>query len=134
MNAAASGAQHLAPAVLSERDRLKKARLVQRMAQEFRVIVLDTLHAKGTGHWGGASSAAELLVALYFDAMRVRPDEPHWPDRDRLVLSKGHASCARSDVQSTAQSAANRFGLITFISRTRSASKSRVLQQPASNT
>jgi transketolase len=54
---------------------------------------LDTLHARGTGHWGGAASAAELLVALYFDAMNIHPEEPAWPDRDRLVLSKGHASC-----------------------------------------
>jgi transketolase len=79
--------------VLQEKDRSKKSRLIQRLAQAFRIDVLDTLHAKGTGHWGGAASAAELLVALYFDAMNVRPAEPSWPDRDRLVLSKGHASC-----------------------------------------
>ena len=83
----------LAEAALQEEDRSKKVRLVQRLAQEFRLVVLDTLHAKGTGHWGGAASVAELLVALYFDAMQVRPDEPAWPERDRLVLSKGHASC-----------------------------------------
>jgi transketolase len=80
-------------AVLQEKDRPKKSRLIQHLAQEFRIDVLDILHAKGTGHWGGAASAAELLVALYFDAMNVRPQEPAWPDRDRLVLSKGHASC-----------------------------------------
>jgi transketolase len=80
-------------AALQERDRLKKARIVQRLAQQFRIEVLDTLHARGTGHWGGAASAAELLVALYFDAMNIHPEEPAWPDRDRLVLSKGHASC-----------------------------------------
>jgi transketolase len=78
---------------IEEQDRLKKAALLQYFAQLFRITVFDILHDKGTGHWGGAASAAELLVALYFDAMRIRPDDPHWPDRDRLVLSKGHASC-----------------------------------------
>ena len=67
--------------------------MMQYLAQQFRVEVLDILHEKGTGHWGGASSAAEMLTALYFDAMNVRPEEPRWPDRDRLVVSKGHASC-----------------------------------------
>jgi transketolase len=66
---------------------------MQYLAQQFRVEVLDILHDKGTGHWGGAASAAELLTALYFDALSVRPDDPSWPDRDRFVLSKGHASC-----------------------------------------
>lgn len=80
-------------AVLRENDRPRKAALLQCLAQDFRITVLDILHEKGTGHWGGASSVAELLVALYFDAMSVRPCEPAWPDRDRLVLSKGHASC-----------------------------------------
>jgi transketolase len=79
--------------VLQEKDRKRKAAMLQRLAQEFRITVLDILHEKGTGHWGGAASAAELLAALYFDVMNVRPDEPKWPDRDRLVVSKGHASC-----------------------------------------
>ena len=55
--------------------------------------MLDILHDKRTGHWGGAASAAELLATLYFDTLRVRPEQPDWPDRDRLVVSKGHASC-----------------------------------------
>lgn len=79
--------------VLDESDRSKKAEMMQYLAQQFRVEVLDILHEKGTGHWGGASSAAELLVALYFDLLDIRPEEPLWADRDRLVVSKGHASC-----------------------------------------
>jgi transketolase len=43
------------------------------------------------GHPGGALSAADLLVALYFSELRIRPDEPLWPGRDRFVFSKGHA-------------------------------------------
>ncbi|UCD30607.1 MAG: transketolase [Planctomycetota bacterium] len=66
---------------------------MQYLAQQFRVEVLDNLHDKQTGHWGGASSAAELLVTLYFHILNVRPEQPDWPDRDRLVVSKGHASC-----------------------------------------
>lgn len=45
-------------------------------------------------HVGGSLSAADILVALYFHALRVRPDEPEWPERDHFVLSKGHASAA----------------------------------------
>ena len=51
-------------AVLQEKDRKKKAAMLQVLAQEFRLTVLDILHENGTGHWGGAASAAELLVAL----------------------------------------------------------------------
>lgn len=42
-------------------------------------------------HFGGSLSAADLVVALYFHALRLRPEEPAWPERDRFVLSKGHA-------------------------------------------
>ena len=80
-------------AVMQEEERSRKIALMQYMAQQFRVTVLDILHDKQTGHWGGASSAAELLVALYFDVLNIRPQEPKWVDRDRLVVSKGHASC-----------------------------------------
>lgn len=79
--------------VLTETDRARKAARLQHLAQQFRIQVFDILHDKQTGHWGGASSAAELMVALYFDAMNIRPEDPQWPDRDRFVLSKGHASC-----------------------------------------
>ncbi|MSU69848.1 MAG: transketolase [Opitutaceae bacterium] len=78
--------------ILGETDPARRCALIQCLAQESRVDLLDTLHAKGTGHWGGAASAAELLAYLYFAGMNVRPEEPKWPDRDRLVVSKGHAS------------------------------------------
>lgn len=81
------------PSVLAEKNRSRKEAQLQYLAQYFRLSVFDVLHERGTGHWGGASSAAELLVSLYFDAMNVKPEEPRWADRDRLVLSKGHASC-----------------------------------------
>lgn len=49
--------------------------------------------AVGT-HVGGALSAVDILVALYREVLRVRPEEPDWPDRDHFILSKGHASAA----------------------------------------
>lgn len=62
------------------------------LAAHFRLQMFDVLHQRGTGHWGGSSSAAELITALYFSRMHIDTDNPTWPDRDRFVLSKGHAS------------------------------------------
>ena len=56
------------------------------------------LHAAGSGHVGGSSSAADLLAGLYFHHLRLRPEEPDWPERDRFVLSKGHANAALAAV------------------------------------
>jgi transketolase len=89
----AAGERVVAAQVVVETDRPRKTAQLQYLAQQLRVEVLDILHEKGTGHWGGAASAAELLVTLYFERLRIRPEEPRWPDRDRFVLSKGHASC-----------------------------------------
>jgi transketolase len=58
-----------------------------------REIVKAVAHAKG-GHLGGPLSAFDILTALYFRVLNVRPEEPSWPDRDRFILSKGHASIA----------------------------------------
>lgn len=61
--------------------------------QARREIVKAIRHAKG-GHLGGPLSATDILTALYFEVLDVRPDEPDWPDRDRFILSKGHSSIA----------------------------------------
>ena len=58
-----------------------------------REIVMAIANAKA-GHLGGPLSAVEMLTALYFRVMQIRPEEPDWPDRDRFVLSKGHSSIA----------------------------------------
>jgi transketolase len=58
-------------------------------------IRLETLRLTriaGAGHYGGTFSAAELLAALYYYKLRIDPARPDWPDRDRFVLSKGHAA------------------------------------------
>ena len=65
---------------------------ISRMAQQLRLDVLEMVHGAGSGHLGGAFSAAEIVAALYFGHLRIDPLRPSWPDRDRFILSKGHAS------------------------------------------
>lgn len=62
-------------------------------AQACRVEVLRMVFHAQSGHLGGAFSSAEILTALYFHHMRIDPRRPDWPERDRLLFSKGHA-CA----------------------------------------
>ncbi len=62
------------------------------VARQIRVEVIQAVYHARAGHLGGPLSAADLLAALYFHVLRIRPDEPGWPDRDRFVLSKGHSS------------------------------------------
>jgi transketolase len=58
-----------------------------------REIVKAIAHAQA-GHLGGPLSATDILTALYFRVLNIRPEEPNWPDRDRFILSKGHSSIA----------------------------------------
>jgi transketolase len=62
------------------------------VARQIRVQVIKSVYTARAGHLGGPLSAADMLAALYFHVMRIRPDEPAWPDRDRFILSKGHSS------------------------------------------
>lgn len=64
------------------------------MADNIRLGILEGTHAAASGHPGGSLSIADILSYLYFSEMRVDPQDPTWPDRDRLVLSKGHAAPA----------------------------------------
>jgi transketolase len=71
--------------------------LLERLEGQARLLrrnVWRALRASGGGHAGGSLSAADMLVALYFHTLKIRPHEPDWPDRDRFVLSKGHANAA----------------------------------------
>ena len=65
---------------------------LQEVARQIRLEVIKAVYHARAGHLGGPLSAADVLAALYFHVMRIRPDEPAWPDRDRFVLSKGHSS------------------------------------------
>lgn len=62
------------------------------LARRARWLVIKTVTNAKAGHIGGPLSMMDLLVSLYFDALAIKPDEPDWPDRDRFVLSKGHAA------------------------------------------
>lgn len=64
---------------------------VARKAYQIRKHSLEMLCGAGTGHPGGSLSEAEILSALYFAKMRLDPARPDWEERDRFVLSKGHA-------------------------------------------
>ncbi len=63
-----------------------------RLSVEFRKQILQITNAAGCGHPGGSLSAVEILISLYSCRMNHRPLDPFWADRDRLIISKGHAS------------------------------------------
>ncbi|MCS5536969.1 MAG: transketolase [Candidatus Poseidoniaceae archaeon] len=62
------------------------------IARHCRAHILRMTHRAAAGHPGGSLSEIDILTALYYQRLRVRPEEPDWPDRDRFILSKGHAS------------------------------------------
>ena len=62
------------------------------VAKQIRRDIIEETAAAGSGHPGGSLSSAEILTVLYFDKMNIDPANPHWADRDRFVLSKGHAA------------------------------------------
>ncbi|MBN1362732.1 MAG: transketolase [Sedimentisphaerales bacterium] len=64
---------------------------LQEIARQIRIDVVTTIHKAGDGHPGAALSATDLIAALYFRVMKVDPARPDWAERDRFVLSKGHA-------------------------------------------
>ena len=65
---------------------------LEKMARQLRRDVITMIATAGSGHPGGSLSAADIVTALYFKVMRHDPKNPQWPDRDRFVLSKGHAA------------------------------------------
>src|SRR5437868_4103001 len=65
---------------------------LQAIAKNIRREIVEMITAAKSGHPGGSLSAVEILVTLFFDVMRHDPQNPKWPDRDRFLLSKGHAA------------------------------------------
>ena len=61
-------------------------------ACKLRMGIIESTHAAKSGHPGGSLSAADAFTYLYFKEMNVKPEDPHWADRDRFVLSKGHTA------------------------------------------
>ncbi len=67
---------------------------IQKIARNLRRRIITMIGQSASGHPGGSLSVTDILASLYFGIMRHRPNDPKWPDRDRLVLSKGHAAPA----------------------------------------
>lgn len=72
----------------------KKAAELMLISARIRRSALEMVYRATSGHLGGSFSICELLTALYFNEMNIDPQKPHCPDRDRLVLSKGHCTPA----------------------------------------
>ena len=70
------------------------AKEIEKIALNIRRNLVKTLANSGSGHPGGCLSAVDILSVLYFEIMNVDPQNPRWEDRDRFILSKGHASAA----------------------------------------
>jgi transketolase len=64
---------------------------LKRMAGIIRCDIIEMICTAGAGHPGGSLSATDIVTALYFRVMRIDPTKPGWPERDRFILSKGHA-------------------------------------------
>ena len=62
------------------------------IAKRLRRHIISTIGKAGSGHPGGSLSAVEIVTALYFRILRHKPQDPQWLDRDRFILSKGHAA------------------------------------------
>ena len=75
-----------------ERALLTAPEALRAKARDIRKHVVRMVGAASSGHPGGSLSAADIVTVLYFNEMNIRPDNPGWPDRDRFVLSKGHAA------------------------------------------
>ena len=76
---------------MTEQTQIPMGMLLQK-AVRIRTHILEMVAEAKSGHPGGSLSAVEILTSLYFYKMRHDPKNPKWPDRDRLVLSKGHAA------------------------------------------
>ena len=74
-----------------EATKVQKLRLT---AAKLRSLAMEEVHTAASGHIGGSLSVADILTVLYFETMQVDPKDPKNPDRDRLVLSKGHTTPA----------------------------------------
>jgi len=65
---------------------------MEAMAKKLRRHIITMIGKAGSGHPGGSLSSVEILTTLYFKLVRHKPLDPQWPDRDRFILSKGHAA------------------------------------------
>ena len=73
----------------------EKIKELEKMAKKLRYDIVMMIGTGKPGHLGGSCSIADLMAVLYFYKMRIDPKNPKWPDRDRFVISKGHAVLAQ---------------------------------------
>jgi len=66
--------------------------VLRQKAQEMRRIIIDSIAEAGSGHPGGSLSLVEIMAYLYFHQANLHETDPQWPERDRIILSKGHAA------------------------------------------
>ena len=81
----------MAVKITVKKDELKKLKTT---AKELRLDVIDVMKWAGGAHVGGSLSCLDILTALYFRQLKIDPENPDWEDRDRFILSKGHAAAA----------------------------------------
>ncbi|MEW6002926.1 MAG: transketolase [Nitrospirota bacterium] len=77
---------------MNEVSTLRDINFLKNQAKLVRIEILKMLAEAGSGHTGGSLSAADVVTALYFYKMRHRPQDPRFRERDRFILSKGHAA------------------------------------------
>ena len=70
----------------------KTVKNLEKISKQARSLLVETLICAGCGHPGGALSCMDILTVLYFDIMKIDPENPKWEERDRFILSKGHSS------------------------------------------
>ncbi|MBQ6264674.1 MAG: transketolase [Clostridia bacterium] len=71
---------------------------LEKKAHELRHLTLQTTVWAGSGHLGGGMSVLDLLTIMYYKYLNIKVDDPQWEDRDRFILSKGHAAIAYAPV------------------------------------
>ena len=69
-----------------------KIKYLKKIAQQLRIDSLEAIYAAHSWHLGSCFSVAEIMSALYFNELNIDSKKPDWPDRDRFIMSKGHAS------------------------------------------
>ncbi len=70
---------------------VKDNETIQCIAHRIRAEIVRMVGPETPGHFGGSFSLAEIMATLYFREMKIKPEDPAWPPRDRVILSKGHA-------------------------------------------
>ncbi len=73
---------------------ISRRKELEAIAAKIRLGIIESTHAAGSGHPGGSLSIADIMAYLYFEEMKVYPNDPHNENRDRFVLSKGHTAPA----------------------------------------